>query len=202
MIHKRRLIFKVDAFSIGCFFKLCFIWHLLWNGRVAKIVSDALFYIASVDDFLILIIFSSALSIWMAFCIHELMQHASSSYSFEKICSHKLHICIDSCLHELLQHVLSYDSFEKIYSHKLHIQMAYFHHELLQHVDSRSPFENSCSHRWHIWMAFFLHEQRQHVCSSHSFENSSSHKCHIWLAFFPLWTEAICVFILLFGEHL
>ena len=94
------------------------------------------------------------LKLWIAYFLHELMQHVYSSPSFEKtVCSHRPQIWIAYFLLEQMQHVFSSHSIEKIYVHKLHIWMAYFHHELMKHVLLSYFFEKICSRKLHNWIA-------------------------------------------------
>ena len=69
-----------------------------------------------------MIINRNVLKLWMAYFLHELMQHVCSSPSFEKtVCSPQIWIAY--FLLEQMQHDFSSHSFEKIYVHKLHIWM-------------------------------------------------------------------------------
>ena len=91
------------------------------------------------------------LHIWMAYFLHELMQHVYSGCPFpEQVKSQTAHLK-GFILYELMKKVDSIYFFEKICSNKLHTRMAYFLHELIKYT------------------AYFQHELTQHVYSGCSF---------------------------------
>ena len=93
--------------------------------------------------------------IWMAYCLHELMQHNFSSYLFEKIYGNPDLLVTNFKFERLLSIMNCFNMlfhFEINYSHKLQIWMAYFLHELMQH-----PFEN----KFHIWIFTYFHNNKK-----------------------------------------